>query len=64
MGSLCDCTWILGLHGFRVERVDREGGDATSRVRIQIERRGPRRCPCSGCGQRTNRVRSARESIR
>ena len=61
MGSQCDCTWILGLSGFRVERVDGEDADATSRVRIRIERRGPRRYPCSGCGRRTSRVRSARD---
>jgi hypothetical protein len=30
----------LGLPGFRVERVDGEDGDATSRVQIRIERRG------------------------
>ncbi len=40
MGSRRDCTWILGLSGFRVERVDGEDGDATSRVQIRIERRG------------------------
>jgi transposase len=51
----------LGLPGFRVERVDGEDDDATSRVRIRIERRGPRRYPCSGCGRRTSRVRSARD---
>ena len=61
MGSRRDCTWILGLPGFRVERVDGEDGDATSRVQIRIERRGPRRYPCSGCGRRTGRVRSARD---
>ena len=33
MGSRRDCTWILGLPGFRVERVDGEDGDATLRVR-------------------------------
>lgn len=60
MGSRCDCTWILGLPGFRVERVE-GAGDATSRVEIRIERRGPRRYPCSGCGRRTSRVRSARD---
>ncbi len=61
MGSRRDCTWILGLSGFRVERVDGEDGDATSRVQIRIERRGPRRYPCSGCGRRTSRVRSAQD---
>lgn len=61
MGSRCDCTWILGLPGFRVESVEGEDTEATSRVRIRIERRGPRRYPCSGCGRRTSRVRSARD---
>jgi transposase len=41
--------------------VDGEDGDATSRVQIRIERRGARRYPCSGCGRRTRRVRSARD---
>jgi transposase len=61
MGSHGDCTWILGLPGFRVERVERTGTEATSRMRIHIERRGPRRYPCSGGGRRTSHVRSARE---
>ena len=60
MGSRRDCTWILGLSGFRVERLDGEATEATSRLRLRIERRG--RCyPCSGCGRRTRRVRSAKE---
>ncbi len=33
-------TWILGLPGFRVERIDGEEAEATSRLRIRIERRG------------------------
>lgn len=61
MGSRCDCTWILGLPGFRVESVEGEDTEATSRMRIRIERRGPRRYPCSGCGRHTSRVRSARD---
>jgi hypothetical protein len=60
-GSQRDCTWILGLPGFRVERVEGEASDATSRVRIRIERCGPRCYPCGRCGQRTSRVRSARD---
>jgi transposase len=63
VGSRRDCTWILGLPGFRVERVDGEDGDATSRVQIRIERRGVRRYPCSGCGRRTRRVRSTRDRM-
>jgi len=61
VGSRRDCTWILGLPGFRVERIEGEDGDATSRVLIRIERRGARRYPCSGCGRRSGRVRSARD---
>jgi len=61
VGSRRDCTWILGLPGFRVERIEGEDGDATSRVLVRIERRGARRYPCSGCGRRTSRVRSARD---
>jgi hypothetical protein len=40
VGSRRDCTLILGLPGFRVERVEGEGGDATSRVQIRLKRRG------------------------
>ena len=58
MGSQRDGTWILGLPGFRVERIDGEKALATSRLRVYIERRG-RRYPCGGCGRRTSRVRSA-----
>lgn len=61
MGSRGDCTWILGLPGFRVMQLERTGADATSRLRIRIERRGPRGYPCSGCGRRTRHVRSARD---
>lgn len=61
MGSLRDCTWLLGLSGFRVveTRHDSEGGD--SRLTIAIDRRGLRRYPCSGCGGHVSRVRSTRE---
>ncbi len=58
MGSRRDCTWILGLSGFRVVTMD-EAED--SRLTIRIERRGVRRYTCSGCGRRTGRVRSSRE---
>jgi transposase len=61
VGSPCDCTWILGLPGFRVEQVDADRAAANGRMRIRVERRGPRRYPCSGCGRRTRRVRSARD---
>jgi transposase len=59
VGSRRDCTWILGLPGFRVERI--EGEDAwTSRVRVRIERRG-RGYRCSGCSRRIRHARSARD---
>ena len=50
-----------GLPGFRVEQVARDEAAADSRMRIRIERRGPRRYPCSGCGRRTSRVRSTQD---
>jgi hypothetical protein len=56
-----DCTWILGLSGFRVVTADSEGETAESRLTIRVKRRGVRRYECSGCGRRTSRVRSARE---
>ena len=61
MGSRRDCTWILGLSGFRVVTTESDGETAESRLTIRIERRGIRRYECSGCGRRTSRVRSARE---
>ncbi len=61
MGSRRDCTWILGLAGFRVVTAESDGAMGTSRLTIRIERRGLRRYPCSGCGGRTGRVRSARD---
>jgi transposase len=38
-----------------------DGESSDSRVTIRIERRGLRRYPCSGCGRRVGRVRSARD---
>ena len=60
MGSRCNCTWILGLSGFRVERIEGQAAEADGRVCVYIERRG-RRFPCGGCGRRTGRIRSAKE---
>jgi len=59
VGSRRNCTWILGLSGFRVMRI--EGEEEThSRLQIHVERRG--RCyPCGGCGRCTARVRSSKE---
>lgn len=59
MGSHDQFTWILGLEGFRVERMDQHVGEITTRLRIHIERRGGSRYPCGGCGRPTRRVRSA-----
>ena len=58
MGSQRDCTWVLGLSGFRVVAMEEA---ESSRLTIRIERRGVRRYACSGCGRRTGRVRSSRE---
>jgi transposase len=60
VGSPCDCTWILGLPGFRVEQVETDEAAGDGRMRIRVARRG-RRYPCSGCGRRTSHVRSARD---
>ncbi len=61
MGSRRDCTWILGLPGFRVVTTESDGDAADSRLTIRIERRGVRCYGCSGCGRRTSRVRSTRD---
>ena len=60
MGSRRDCTWILGVPGFRVETLESADDTGTSRLRVHLERRG-QRYPCSGCGRRTRRVRSMKE---
>lgn len=57
MGSLRDCTWILGLADYRVIALGRE---ADGRLLVELERRGIRRYVCSGCGRRTGRVRDAK----
>ena len=57
MGSLGDCTWILGLSEYRVVELTR-GDDG--RLVIDIERRGIRRYVCAGCGRRTGRIRDAK----
>ena len=56
MGSQRDCTWILGLSGFRVVTMEGDSG----RLLIWIERRGARRYTCSGCGRLTCGLRSSR----
>ena len=60
MGSRRDCTWILGLSGFRVALIEGEAGAADGRVRVRVERQG-RGYPCGGCGRRTRHVRSTKE---
>ena len=60
MGSRRDCTWVLGLPGFRVENIEGADDSGTTRLRVHLERHG-RRYPCSGCGRRISRVRSMKE---
>ena len=57
MGSLRDCTWILGLAEYRVIGLE---GQEDGRLIVELERRGIRRYVCSGCGRRTGRVRDAK----
>jgi len=61
VGSQRDCTWILGLPGFRVVELIGDQTDASGRIQVRVERQGPPRYPCSGCGRRTRKVRSARD---
>lgn len=61
MGSRQDCTWILGLPGFRVLTTESDSPTEVGRLTIRIERRGVRRYACSGCGGRTGRVRAVRD---
>ena len=61
MGSRRDCTWILGLPGFRVLTMESDGEGVDSRLTIRVERRGLRRYVCSAGGGRTGRVRSTRD---
>ena len=57
MGSLRDCTWILGLAAYRVTGVER-GEDG--RLILELERKGMHRFTCAGCGGRTGHVRDAK----
>jgi transposase len=59
VGSRDDCTWVLGLPGFRVVALIRVSEEADSRVHVRLERRDRRAYACSGCGARTRRVRDA-----
>jgi transposase len=60
VGSRRECTRILGLDGYRVERLEWDADGSRARVRIWIERRGIRGYACSGCGRRTWRIRDAK----
>jgi transposase len=60
VGSHRECTRILGLEGYRVERLEWEVDGTRTRVRVSIERRGIRGYECSGCRRRTWRVRDAK----
>ena len=61
MGSRRDCTWILGLAGFRVVATNSDDAAVDSQLTIRIDRRSVRRYTCSDCGRGTSRVRSARD---
>ena len=61
MGSRRECTRILGLESYRVDRVEWEADGPRARVRIWIERRGVRGYQCAGCGRRTWRIRDAKD---
>jgi hypothetical protein len=56
VGSRRECTRLLGLDGYRVERLEWEAEGAQARVRIWIESRGGRGYACSGCRRRTWQV--------
>ena len=61
MGSRRDCTWILGLPGFRVLTAESDDVTDAARLVIRIDRSGIRQYRCGGCGRRTSRVRSVRD---
>jgi len=61
VGSLHECTRILGLEGFRVNTIEWMTEESRLRIRIGIERRGLRRYECSGCRRRTGHVRDTKE---
>jgi len=56
VGSLRDCTWILGLSDYRVIGLERPND---GRLVVELER-GIRRYVCAGCGRRTGHVRDAK----
>jgi hypothetical protein len=60
VGSQRDCTWVLGLPGFCVERIEGQGAVGSGRLHVHVTRRR-RRYPSSGCGRQISRVRSTKE---
>jgi hypothetical protein len=60
MGSLRECTRILGLDGYRIADLEWETDGPRTRVLICLERRGIRGYECSGCRRRTWQVRDAK----
>ena len=61
MGSRREYTRILGLEGFRVDAITRDGNGPQVQLQIRIERRGVHGYECSGCRRRTWRVRDRAE---
>jgi transposase len=61
VGSPRECTRILSLDGFRVERLEWETDGGRTRVRIWIDRRGIRGYACSGSRRRTWHVRDLKQ---
>jgi hypothetical protein len=55
---------FLGCPELRVEQVEGDEAAADSRMRIQIERRVPRRYPCSGCAGDTSGRRGIAVGLR
>jgi len=60
VGSLRECTRILGLDGYRIEYLEWETDGPRARLLIWLERRGVRGYACSGCRRRTWHVRDAK----
>lgn len=60
MGSLRDCTRILGLPGYRVQGLEFDEEGEPGKLRIGLERKGGRGYVCSGCGRHVWRVRDSK----
>jgi transposase InsO family protein len=63
VGSLRECTRILGLDGYQVKQIEWEAEGSRAHLWIWLERRGIRGYACSGCGRRTWQVRDIRPRI-